>query len=66
VANLLKAVKVYLSPLEKDPRKIEAWRTRVSEFMTTGEIERWQTDWQLAWRKRRRYGAIAKDGEDEL
>lgn len=65
VANLLKVVGVYLSPIERDPEKIEQARNRISEFIATQEIEVWHAEWLLAWRKRKIVGVIAK-AEEEL
>src|ERR687887_98025 len=53
VVNLLKGVKVYISPLERDPEKIEKARTRISKFRATGEIEQWHATWSAQWRKRK-------------
>ena len=39
VVNLLKGVGVYLSPLEKDPKKIEEAHSRVSKFLAKAEEE---------------------------
>jgi hypothetical protein len=55
---------LYISPLERDSKKIEEWHTRISEFLANGEIERWHAAWLAAWRKRKRYAAIAKDEEE--
>lgn len=66
VVNLLKTVKGYLSPRERDPRKIEEWRGRISEFLASKEIERWYAEWLSAWRKRKVIGAIVKDAEEAL
>jgi hypothetical protein len=66
VVNLLKGVGVYLSPLEKDPKKIEKVRTRISKFLASKEIDQWHASWSAQWRKRKWCAAIAKEGEEDL
>jgi hypothetical protein len=66
VVDLLKGVGVYLSPPERDPKKIEIWRSRVSEFLAKEEIKDWHAQWKLAWGRRKWCAAIVKEEEAQL